>query len=98
MYAGMFYIVGQHYTYMDNDGVKWFFLLCIVTPNICYFVYWGLYMRLEILRQLVRKNKRKLFKIASFNIHKFDEFKAKYVDIEDEQVEDTPVAHNKNKV
>lgn len=41
IYAGMFYITGSHYSYMQGDGVKWFFIFVIVIPNGIFFLHWA---------------------------------------------------------
>ena len=40
LYAGMYYVTGEHYSYMDNNGLAWFFLVFIVTPNAVFILYW----------------------------------------------------------
>ena len=40
MYGGMFYITGTHYSYMNNNGIRWFFMLLIIIPNIIFLLYW----------------------------------------------------------
>jgi len=50
IYTGMFYVTGKNYSYMKIDGVSWFFLVCIVLPNLIFMVYWGLSMRIEVIK------------------------------------------------
>ena len=40
MYGGMFYITGTHYSYMNNNWIRWFFMLLIIIPNIIFLLYW----------------------------------------------------------
>lgn len=70
LYAGMYYVTGQHYSYMDNSGLAWFFLTFIITPNVVFLIYWGYYMRVEVLKEVYnRRNKHavvsKVFKCLS---------------------------------
>ena len=58
IYTGMYYVTGKHYTYMSNQGVSWFFLVCIVLPNLIFLVYWAYHMRLEVLKALYSKRER----------------------------------------
>ena len=67
IYTGMYYVTGRHYTYMDNQGVSWFFLICILLPNVVFLLYWLHHMRIEILKILYRANVNpKLFMIVAF--------------------------------
>jgi hypothetical protein len=56
IYTGMYYVTGRHYTYMSNQAVSWFFLVCIVLPNLIFIAYWLYHMRLEVLKFLYKKN------------------------------------------
>ena len=56
IYTGMYYVTGRHYTYMSNQAVSWFFLACIVLPNLIFIAYWLYHMRLEVLKELYKKN------------------------------------------
>jgi len=53
---------------MDNNGVKWFFLLLVLLSNGMFLVYWAYHMRIEVLKGMYFKfkNKPKLFKIMAF--------------------------------
>jgi len=73
MYCGMYYITGSHYTYIDNNGLKWFFLVCLVIPNLFFFAYWAYHMSVEILKE-AHKRGRMIFKIVSFASLDFDKF------------------------
>ena len=66
VYAGMFYVTGTHYSYMNNQGVSWFFLLLLLFPNIVFFSYWVMMMRIEILKELHKLNMPKLFRVLAF--------------------------------
>jgi hypothetical protein len=57
MYAGMFYVTGKHYDYMKTGGIKWFFLLLIVIPNLAFLLIWGNLMRIEILKLAYQRGK-----------------------------------------
>lgn len=37
---------------MDNQGVSWFFLVCIVLPNIVFLAYWIYNMRIEVVKMV----------------------------------------------
>ncbi len=52
VYTGMFYITGKNYDYVDNQGISWFFLVCIALPNILFVLYWAYYMRIEIMKKI----------------------------------------------
>jgi hypothetical protein len=41
MYSGMFFVTGRYYTYMLNNGVRWFFFICVLLPNILFLLYWA---------------------------------------------------------
>ncbi len=66
VYTGMYYVTGKNYTYMQNDGVSWFFLVCIVLPNIIFLVYWGLSMRLEVIKTFYKLYQDKKVKLWMF--------------------------------
>jgi hypothetical protein len=57
MYAGMFYVTGQHYDYMKTSGIKWFFLLLIMVPNLGFLIFWANLMRIEILKIAYQRGK-----------------------------------------
>lgn len=78
MYGGMFYVTGKHYTYMNSDGLRWFFLFLILIPNILFFSFWLHYMRIEILKLVYTRN-AKLFKILSCNMYKNNSFQELYM-------------------
>jgi hypothetical protein len=65
LYTGLFFVTGSHYTYMDNEGVSWFFLLFLAVPNIFFFLYWGYHMKFEILKLIYKLNRPKLFKFIA---------------------------------
>jgi hypothetical protein len=47
--------------------VSWFFLICILLPNVVFLLYWLHHMRIEILKILYRANVNpKLFMIVAF--------------------------------
>jgi hypothetical protein len=50
IYTGMYYVTGSSYDYMKINGVSWFFLICIVVPNLLFLAYWGFNMRIEVLK------------------------------------------------
>jgi hypothetical protein len=52
---------------MDNTGLKWFFLVCIVIPNVIYYGYWIFLMSLEVLIMIYLRNKR-LFRLLTFRL------------------------------
>lgn len=78
MYCGLFYITGAHYSYMDNNILKWFFLICLVVPNVLFFVYWVVFMHLEFAKIFVEKSII-VFKIITCNIFKVDKFKDRFM-------------------
>ncbi len=79
MYAGMFYVTGSHYTYMEgNGGLKWFFILLIIVPNSVFFLYWLDLLRIEILKLALGKSK-KLFSLISLGLLDEQEFTKKYL-------------------
>ena len=66
IYTGMFYVTGAHYSYMKEQAVSWFFLVCIVFPNMLFIAYWLINMRIEILKTIYKKNlKPPLFAVLS---------------------------------
>ena len=68
VYTGMFYVTGEHYTYMQDDALSWFFLICIVLPNVVFIVYWVICMRLAVLKMVHKKNlNRNLFMVVAFS-------------------------------
>jgi hypothetical protein len=72
IYIGMYYVTGKNYDYMKLDGVSWFFLICIVLPNLVFLVYWALNMRIEVLKSVYKITKDIkylnpiIFKIVAF--------------------------------
>ena len=56
VYTGMFYVTGSHYSYMNNQYLSWFFLACIVVPNVIFLAYWAFNMRLEVIKEVHKKN------------------------------------------
>lgn len=50
---------------MENDGLKWFFLVCLAIPNVVFLIYWAFHMRIELLKEVHKRNKPKLFKFVS---------------------------------
>lgn len=78
MYAGMFYVTGSHYTYMQGDGgLKWFFVLLIILPNSAFFLYWANLARIEVLKLAMNKSKR-LFSIVSCGLVDASDFEKLY--------------------
>ena len=65
LYFGMYYVTGAHYTYMDNAGVSWMFLILIIVPNLYFFGFWVLKMRIEVLKMVYKMNKPSLLKLVS---------------------------------
>lgn len=66
LYTGLFYITGSHYHYLDGKhGLSWFFLICILLPNIIFVAYWIVKMRVEILKAMLEKRKKWIFKVLS---------------------------------
>ena len=71
IYTGMYYVTGRSYDYMKINGVSWFFLICIVVPNLLFLAYWGYNMRIEVLKAVYKICKDKslnplVFKIVAF--------------------------------
>jgi hypothetical protein len=67
----MYYVTGKSYDYMKINGVSWFFLICIVLPNLIFLAYWALSMRIEVLKTVYKICKDKnlkpwVFKIIAF--------------------------------
>jgi hypothetical protein len=71
IYTGMYYVTGKNYSYMKIDGVSWFFLVCIILPNAIFLIYWGLSMRLEVLKTIWRIHKDKNMKPWIFMVLAF---------------------------
>lgn len=66
VYIGMYYVTGTHYSYMSNQAISWVFLVCIVAPNIIFLLYFAIHMRLEILKELYRKQiNPKVFRVLA---------------------------------
>jgi hypothetical protein len=66
----MYYVAGKSYDYMKINGVSWFFLICIVLPNLLFLAYWGNSMRIEVLKTIYKICKDKnvnptVFKVLS---------------------------------
>ena len=55
MYAGMFYVTGRWYHYMDKNGLKWFFFFTILVPNVTFLGYWVYYMGIEVIKFMIDK-------------------------------------------
>lgn len=66
IYTGMFYVTGKNYSYMKIDGVSWFFLVCIVLPNLIFLVYWGLSMRIEVIKTVYKLLQEQKLKVWMF--------------------------------
>jgi hypothetical protein len=72
LYTGLFFLTGSHYSYMEYEGVSWFFLSFLAVPNILFLLFWGYHMKFEILKLLYKLNRPKLFKaIACIKQKKF---------------------------
>jgi hypothetical protein len=78
MYAGMFYVTGVHYTYMNGDGVKWFFLLIILVPNIIFLIHWLNQFRIEMLKIALLRG-RSTFKMLSCGLIDVDAFEKEHM-------------------
>lgn len=78
IYAGTFYITGGKNSYMQGDGVKWFFFFLIVVPNCAFFLHWVNQMRIEILKMALNKGKR-LFKLLSCGLIDAEEFHKRHI-------------------
>ncbi|CDW73142.1 UNKNOWN [Stylonychia lemnae] len=79
LYSGMFYITGKYYKYMENDGVKWFFLICIALPNAIFLGYWTYNMGIEFLKLILQQNRPKLFRLLTCARVDITRFKRKYM-------------------
>ena len=89
MYAGMFYITGRNYTYMNSDGIKWFFLACICMPNLVFFCFWIYNMAIELLKFLLATKSYKIFRFITFGSLDIDKFKDKYItNVSDDEKDD----------
>ena len=83
MYAGMFYVTGSHYTYMNgNGGLNLFFILLIIIPNSAFFLYWLNIMRIEVLKLALLKSKS-MFSIISCGLIDISEFEKRYLHQDD---------------
>jgi hypothetical protein len=79
----MYYVTGRHYTYMGNQYLSWFFLACIVMPNLIFMAYWAYNMRLEVLKEMYRKNvSPKIFCLVACESR--DKFYERCMKLEDE--------------
>ena len=79
MYAGMFYVTGRWHTYMDKNGLKWFFFFTILIPNLAFLGYWLYYMYIEAIKVLYDKKQDKIVKFITCNKVKSQrEFMKKY--------------------
>jgi hypothetical protein len=74
----MYYVTGRNYSYMKINGVSWFFLVCIVLPNLVFIVYWVLSMRHEVLKTVWRIHKEKNMKPWTFKVLAFMSSEAFY--------------------
>ncbi len=79
MYSGMFYITGTHYSYMDDEALKWFFFMLIVIPNALFILFWLYHMRIELLKLVHARNNPALFRIVSCYLHTYESFKKAYM-------------------
>lgn len=77
IYCGMFYVTGSHYTYMENNILKWVFLVCLVVPNVVYGGYWILFFIVELFKD-IHKRGRKIFRIATLCLVDYDKFKKRF--------------------
>jgi hypothetical protein len=67
VYTGMYYVTGRHYNYMSNQTVSWFFLVCIILPNIIFLIYWVYNMHIEVVKILYQnKVPDILFKLVAW--------------------------------
>ena len=73
MYAGMFFVSGQHYQYMKTEFIKIFFIILIMLPNLGYFVFWIKIMRIESMKIALQRSKA-LFKLVSCSMVDVYEF------------------------
>jgi hypothetical protein len=78
MYCGLFFITGTHYTYMDKNALRWFFLVCLIIPNMVFLLYWFFNMNVELLKELYGR-KLLYFKIATCGLLNPEKFKQKYM-------------------
>lgn len=64
LYAGLFFVTGTHYEYMNGLPVTIIFILIVLIPNGIFFLWWGKYKAIEILKEVYEKTKRwpKLFR------------------------------------
>lgn len=87
MYAGMYYVTGIHYTYMQGDGVKYFFLLIVVLPNLIFLYYWCNMFRIEMLKIALMRG-RGTFKMLTCGLIDVDEFEKTHMleDIDENDV------------
>jgi hypothetical protein len=63
---------------MKIDGVSWFFLVCIILPNAIFLIYWGLSMRIEVLKTIWAIHKDKKLKPWMFKVVAFTSSEAFY--------------------
>jgi hypothetical protein len=73
---------------MSNQAVSWVLLVCIVAPNIIFLLYFTVHMRLEILKELYRKeiNPKVFSVLACMRPEKFYEA---HMRLEDERAKET---------
>lgn len=74
MYSGLFYVTGIENSYMDNDGLKWFFFVCVISPNLVFFYFWLYHMRLEILKMMIESKRLGLFRLLTCGRITVDKF------------------------
>lgn len=86
MYAGMFYVTGRHYDYMNTIAAKWVFMLIILVPNIVFFLHWLNEFRIEILKMALARGKQ-MFKLVSCGLVDPDSFERRYM-MHDEDAEE----------
>ena len=94
----MYYVTGKYYTYMNNDGLRWFFFVCILFPNIGFLLYWLYQMRIEILKMVLEKKQEKFFRILSCGLTTVDKFRKRYMEAKkDDDFDEMPKKKSKKK-
>ncbi len=67
---------------MQRDGINWFFLLCLVIPNLLFMGYWAWGMRIEVIKEIeTRVSSDLVFTVIS--CMKRERFRERYLKKED---------------
>lgn len=64
LFAGMYFIQSQTYSFPNEKFLNWFFFILMLIPNVAFFIHWIYQVRIEILIYYYDKSRFK-FKLFS---------------------------------